>query len=152
MGTAGAVYADLEVPDFSKAPFSLSGVLLASTPRPTVAQTKSLHAVVPAVPTTLRSFSKTSVVTSMLRVYQNPPGKGAARQPVSLRMTVLDASGAQVQEDSRTLAPEEFAKTQGVDVSFPIVPMNFTPGLHLLRIEATAAGSTLRRDVQFTVK
>ena len=152
MGVAGAVYADVEVPDFAKAPFSTSGVVLTSTPRPTVTYAGSIDARVPGVPTSLRTFSRTNIVTAAMRVYQSQENKAAPMQPVSLTMTVLDGSGTRVLETSRTLAPDEFTKTQSVDVNFPIIAMNFTPGMHLLRVEATRGGSTVRRDVQFTVK
>ena len=68
MGLSGAVYADLEVPDFGGTPVSLSGILLTSSPRPPTAQASPLNAIVPAAPTTLRTFSRTHIVAAVLRV------------------------------------------------------------------------------------
>ena len=147
MGLSGAVYADLEVPDFGGTPVSLSGILLTSSPRPPTAQASPLNAIVPAAPTTLRTFSRTHIVAAVLRVYQS---KDAAAQPVTLTMTVLDEAGARVAEQKRTLTADQFARTQSVDINWPIVATEFQPGAHLLRIEVD--GANFRRDVQFLVK
>ena len=149
MGTAGAVYADVEVPDFTKAPFSVSGIVLTPTPRSAFAPTGSLNRLVPTVPTTLRSFGRTTIAEAILRVYQ---ARMEAPQPVELTMRVLDETGTRVFEAIRTLSADQFTHTQSVDVNFPIVAMNFSPGMHLLRVEAMSGGATIRRDVQFVVK
>jgi hypothetical protein len=149
MGLTGSVYADLEVPDFSKVPLSLSGVVLTSTPRPPTAQAAPLNAIIPTAPTTLRTFNRAHIVAATLRVYQ---GRGAPPQPVTLTLTVLDESGARVTDGVRNLMADQFAKTNSVDVTWPIVATDFAPGAHLLRIEASLGAIQIRRDVQFVVR
>ena len=85
--TSGSVYADLDVPDFMKAPLSLSGVAL-SDPRITrVVSAEATGRLLPVVPMTTRSFDRTAVVTSFVEVYQST---GLRVQPVSLTVGIRD--------------------------------------------------------------
>lgn len=66
----GSVYADVDVPDFTKAPLSLSGVVLSSSAAPLAAPKDGLAKLLPVVPTTLREFRTGDTASVFLRVYQ----------------------------------------------------------------------------------
>lgn len=150
LGVTGSVYADVEVPDFAKAPLSLSGVLLQVTPAPTsVFGTGEILAGLPIAPTTQRTFAATNRLNAFLRVYQGSSVKPTA---VSFTLQVLDEAGTSVYEQASTLGPALFARTRSADITVDVPVRQFKPGLHLLRIEATAAaGPTARRDVTFRI-
>ena len=102
LGVTGSVYADVEIPDFAKAPLSVSGVLLQVTPpRPAVFGASDILAGLPIAPTTERTFTAAHHVNAFLRVYQ---GASTRAVPVSLALRVLDATGATVYDQASTLA------------------------------------------------
>ena len=149
LGVAGSVYADLEIPDFAKAPLSLSGVLLqVSPPPPIVFAANDILSGLPSAPTTLRAFTTTNRVKAFLRVYQ---GSGVKLAPVAFSLYILDEKGDRVYEQASTLAPSLFEKTRGADVTVDVPVRRLSPGLHLLRIEVAAGGATVRRDVTFRI-
>ena len=150
LGVAGSVYADIEIPDFAKAPLSLSGVVLQVAPPPmTVFGAADILPGLPVAPTTLRSFSSAHRVNAFLRVYQGGATKAG---PVELTLHVLDATGAVVYEQASTLAPTLFAKSRSADLTLDLPVRRLAPGAHLLRIEASAGGATVRRDVTFRIE
>jgi VWFA-related protein len=70
----GSVWYDLDVPDFSKAPLSMSDLLLASvvaTQRVTVRPDKLLGDALPAPPTTLRVFLPADTIAVYAEAYDN---------------------------------------------------------------------------------
>ena len=149
LGVAGSVYADLEIPDFAKAPLSMSGVLLqVSPPPPIVFGANDILAGLPAAPTTMRTFTTRHRVKAFLRVYQ---GSGVKIGPVEFAMHVLDEKGAKVYEQAATLPASKFANERSTDVTVDVPVRSFSSGLHLLRIETTANGVTARRDVTFRI-
>ena len=56
---AGSVYADVEVPDFSSAPLSLSGAFVETQPSPPGGPFRVFSGFMPVVPTARREFDKT---------------------------------------------------------------------------------------------
>jgi len=149
MGTAGSVFADVEIPDVAKAPLALSGILLMAVPRPESVTPEPLSQMLPAVPTTRREFTRTAVVRAHVRVYQ---GDRAAAAPVTIRTTILDGTGAAVLDRTESLAADRFGTTRSADVRIDVPVGALGVGAHRLRIEATAAGAPVHRDVQFVMK
>jgi VWFA-related protein len=77
-GAAGSVLTDLEVPDFAKLPFSISGVALTSDgagTEPTVRPDESLQQVMPGPPVGARSFAQDEELALFVEVYDNEAGK-----------------------------------------------------------------------------
>jgi len=110
LGLAGSVYADVEIPDFAKAPLSLSGVLLQVTPPPvTVFGASDILAGLPLAPTTQRTFTPAHRVSAFLRVYQ---GNSVKAVPVALTLRILDETGATVYDQASTLSPDLFARAR----------------------------------------
>ena len=149
LGVEGSVYADVEVPDFAKAPLSLSGVLLTSVPRPTVVPIGDFNDVMPVEPTTLREFSIGHRVSAFLRVYQ---GGKTTVVPVTMTARVLNPASAVVAESSEMLEASRFETERAADFEYRLPLAQLSPGLHLLRLEATAGAAVIRRDVRFAVR
>ena len=108
----GSVYADLDVPDYSKVPLSLSGVLLdVTTPAVPSAPTEKLAHVVPTLPTAQREFTTGDQVGAFVRVYQG--GKGGASTVVVIARLV-DASDNEVWSATEALGAESiWSRTHG---------------------------------------
>ena len=73
-GNVGTVIYDLDVPDFAKLPFSMSGVVLSAASalvQPTVRPDEPLRQVLPAPPVAARSFPQNDEVALFAEVYDN---------------------------------------------------------------------------------
>ena len=149
LGRAGSVYSDIEIPDFAKAPLSMSGVLLQVVPQPpTVFGASNILAGLPVAPTTARTFTPAHRVKAFLRVYQ---GNSVKVVPVAITLNILDEAGTKVYEQASTLALRYFDSARSADVTMDVPVGSLSPGLHLLRIEATTGTATVRRDVTFRI-
>jgi len=149
LDTLGSVYADVEVPDFAKAPLSMSGVLLSVTPGVPVAPAEALSAIVPVLPTTERTFARTDRVSAFLRVYQ---GGGGTLAPVRLSIRIVDDHDGTALEQTDALGRDLFGRTRAADERFPLPLTRLAPGEYLLTFEAAVGRTTARRDVRFSVK
>jgi VWFA-related protein len=145
---SGSVYYDLDVPDFLHNPLALSGVVLSVSPPVASGPPLALASLLPVVPTTMREFYRNEGVGGFLRVSR---GANQALSPVTIRLRVVDGRGATVQEKTDTLDAATFGATRTADYSFDVPVSYLAPGPHLLTVEATADGRTIRRDVRFTV-
>jgi hypothetical protein len=143
----GSVYADVDVPDFQKAPLSMSGVAVSVMPGVPAAPAAALSALVPITPTTEREFLRIERVSAFLRVYQ-----GGKPSPVTLTTRVLAVDDKVVVEETKTLAVEQFSANRSADVAFAVPVSQLAPGEYLLRFEAASSRNSVRRDVRFTVK
>jgi hypothetical protein len=141
------VYADVDVPDFQKAPLSMSGVAVSVMPGVPAAPAAALSALVPITPTTEREFLRIERVSAFLRVYQ-----GGKPSPVTLTTRVLAVDDKVVVEETKTLAVEQFSANRSADVAFAVPVSQLAPGEYLLRFEAASSRNSVRRDVRFTVK
>jgi VWFA-related protein len=148
---SGSVYADVEVPDFAKAPVALSGVLLTSSGAPAAAGKDALAALVKVVPTASRDFaSRTERVTAFVRVYQG----GDARRPLRPVKVAVSVQGVEsvAATESIVVDPARFVD-RAADVSFPLDLSRLAPGHYLLTIDAVIDDRIrARRDVRFTVR
>lgn len=149
--TSGSVFGDLDVPDFAKAPLSLSGVVLSPAPAPVVAaQSETFTPLMPVVPTTSRNFARTDLVSTFVRVYQGGRTPLAA---VSIALSIKDEHDNVVVNQPGTIAAEKFdpaARAADYRIALPIAQL--PAGSYLLTIEATMNGATVARDVKFDVR
>jgi hypothetical protein len=147
---SGSVYADVEVPDFTRSALVLSGISLGAVPSMDSPRTDSLAALLPIVPTSAREFSPSDGTVAFCRVFQ---GGTAALVPVSMKVLVLDVRDQTVMDVPSTLAADAFAtgRVAPYQVALPLNRM--THGPHLLSITATlAGGASVRRDLVFRVR
>ncbi len=146
----GSVYADLVVPDFTKDPIALSGVLLNLSPSRNVAPGDALMPLLPVLPTSQRTFSRFARLSAFVRLYQT--GK-TTLAPIMLRTRVIDDKDVTAIDKTDTIATDRFdAASRAADQSFDVPLSRLVPGNYVLTLEATLGKTTARRDVRFTVK
>ena len=99
-GSVGTVTYDLDVPDFAKLPFSMSGLVLTSAAalvQPTVRPDEPLRQVLPGPPVAARSFPQNDEIALFAEVYDNQASKP---HKVDITTTVTsDAGGVVVKTD-----------------------------------------------------
>jgi len=152
--TVGTVYYDLEVPDFSKEPFSMSGLVLASmlsSLTPTGRGDDELKKVLPSFPTTMRDFRADDTIALFAEIYDN---QGASPHRVDITTTVRNADDGRVvftTADERS--SDELGGARGGYGYTTRVPLkDVPPGVYVLRVEAKSRLSGTKpvsRDVQF---
>lgn len=145
-----SVYADVTIPDFSKEPLSLSGVVVGSTPAPKSAPRDALSALTPVTPTTRRDFTQADQVVVFVRVYQG--GKRAV-VPVEVRATITDDLDQVVVSETDVLPPGLFGSRRSTDHTWDIPLERLRPGAYLLTIAATGGpASAGPAHVRFRVR
>ena len=143
----GSVYTYADVPDFAKAPISLSGVVLGLRPARPDGPFRDLC---PLEPTARREFASASHVSAFVRVYQSERDE---RLPVRVNRRIIDASNRTVQESRETLFERSKQESHSVDYQFELPLVSLAPGQYLLTIEATRKEKqTAHRDVVFSVR
>jgi len=147
---SGSVYYDVDVPDFSKGPLTMSGAMVSVTPALVAAPRDLLSTLMPIVPTTNRYFNKkTDQASAFVALYQ-PKGNV---KPVELMTKITDSQGTEVITSPTTLAPLVFGgdrRSAGYRYTIPLDRLQ--PGHYLLTFEATLEKTTVRRDVRFIVQ
>ena len=155
-GAVGTVLYDLEVPDYSKDSFALSGVVLTSsravefaTPQPD----KGLADVFPSPPTATRAFTRDETVACFVELYDH---SSQAAHSVDLVTTIRSAANGRTAftaRDARQIKAEASEKTpiHGFESEFQLAEL--TPGMYVLRLEATSTANqqTASREIPFEV-
>jgi VWFA-related protein len=155
-GRIGTVNYDLEVPDFSKPPISMSGLLLtaASAQRLMTAKVdQELTQVLPAPPTAAREFPVGDTLALFAEVYDNAP---KPTHIVDLKASVLADDGRVVFSTAEERSSDELqGKSGGYGFRIQIPLKDVTPGLHVLRVEARSRASNdapVVRELMFNVR
>jgi hypothetical protein len=158
-GRVGTVILDLEAPDFTKSPLSMSGIAIASAyasrlptanPDPSVNEFKD---VLPAAPTALREFPRNDVLSVFAEVYDNAV-KTPHRVDITAEILADDGKVVLTQADQRK--SEELQGSSGgygYTTKLPLSPL--APGRYVLRITAKSfLGNTpaVSREVEFRVR
>jgi VWFA-related protein len=151
--TIGTVPYDLEVPDYPKTPFSLSGLVLTSsaagifaTPRPDA----QLKDVLPASPVATRVFDRRETITFRAELYDN---SNRSSQSVDFTATLRAVSDGRVvfrSSDERT----EGGNTPRTEAYSGEIPLkDLAPGAYVLRVEAKSrtGNQFAYREVPFEV-
>jgi hypothetical protein len=137
----GTVFYDVTVPDFSKDPLMLSGLLLAARSDQTVTVQKDevVGTLLPGPATGKREFARTDTLALLSEIYDN----STSRQPRQIDMSVrlLSESGQEVYmaRDSATNSAD--AKKWDVYAYAKQIPLrDIAAGRYLLRVEAQVRG------------
>jgi hypothetical protein len=146
---SGSVYGYFEVPDFAKELLSLSGVAMGITPPSVSGNADAAAGIVPATPTSRRTFVRTDRVTSFARVYQ---GSASALARVIGVVRVVDSRDQPVVEQLRTFEANAFGANRSADFQFDLPMDRLAPGSYVLTITASLGERTVRRDVRFEVR
>jgi hypothetical protein len=151
---AGSVTLDLEVPDFSKAPLTMSDIAVTSAmsgAAPTVRPKDPLEKLLPGPLTTYREFLPADELAIFTEIYDNN------KQPHKVEITAtVKAEGGQsvfqtrADHDSSQLAGS--AGGYGFEARIPL--KGFAPGLYVLRVEGVAQvgdRATVAKEIVFRV-
>jgi hypothetical protein len=154
--TRGVVMYDLDVPDFSKGPLSMSGIGLASavaSRMPTTGPDRTWQQAMKTLPTTERLFASSDELREYVEVYVNDK----KIREIVVTTTVRSEAGLRVFNQRQTLtkdrAKNEKFVTHQVVTSIPL--KGFTPGKYVLTVEAGARGQDAypaARQVPFSVR
>jgi hypothetical protein len=137
-GAVGTVPYDLEVPDYSKSAFLLSGLVLASSDSGPVMTTRPdpvLKDVLPAPPVARRTFQPRGTLAFLTELYDSVPAAHtvdfvAALRSASDGTVVFQSRDAQIVEAGRNRRANRFSGE---------VPLGgLAPGRYVLRVQATS--------------
>jgi len=151
---SGSVTFDLEVPDFSKSPLTMSDIALTSAlsgAAPTIRPKDPLEKLLPGPLSSYREFATTDEIALFTEVYDNI--KQAHK--VEITATVKAEGGNAVHSTREERNSSELAGSAGGYGFQTRIPLKgFAPGLYVLRVEAiTQIGDrqTTAREVVFRV-
>ena len=152
-GAIGTVPYDIEVPDYARSTFALSGVLVSSTAdaRVTANQDPRLKETFRALPTSTRRFSRAETLTWFVEAYDNSSRTAHA---IEFTSDVLDARSGQTvfrTQDRRAVDGSTRVQTHAFRNELPL--KDVSPGVYVLRVVArsTSGGDVAERLVSFEV-
>jgi VWFA-related protein len=156
-GRAGSVIYDLDVPDFGKPAFAMSGVSLTSASAgqgPTIKPKDPLGDFLPGPPTTAREFEKGDLLALFVEFYEN--AKGAPPHQLDFRAELRAEGGRVVQQVTDERASTELqGKSGGYGFSARVPLDAVEPGLYVLHVEGRSRAAqdlVASRDIQIKVK
>lgn len=154
-GNAGSVVADLDVPDFAKLPFSMSGVALTSpsaAAEPTVRPDESLQQVMPGPPVAARSFPQNDELALFVEVYDNDAGRP---HKVDITTTVTSDEGKVMIKTGEARDSSELqGRPGGYGYAARLAMKDLSPGSYVLTVSARSRLGDMpsaERQVPFTV-
>ena len=130
---------------------TLSNIVAVATAGTLTAPKAFLAPVLPIIPTARREFARGDRFAAFFRIYQGT----ARRDPlaaVQLQSTIVNASGAVVATETRTLDAAQFATERTADYYVTIPPATLAPGDYLLNVEAKMGTRVAGRAMRFIVK
>ena len=149
------VQVDLDVPDFAKTPFSMSGVALTSitaSQLPTAHPDEQTRGVLPAPPAATRSFPQNDEVAVFAEVYDN---EAKTPHKVDITTTVTTDEGKVMFKTDEQRDTVDFqGKTGGFGYSTRVPMKDLPPGLYVLTVSARSrlgSKEPVERQVRFSV-
>jgi VWFA-related protein len=149
-GNTGSIVAHVEIPDFTKSPLAMSGVVLLASKAslgPLLLGDPLLNGTPVARSTTRRRFTHGEAVTALVEVYSE-----ARTQPegFGMKMTITSATapGAKVTSEPPTPTAAEPGR---ITYMVPVPLAGLPPGDYVLTLEARTAGASARRRVPLIV-
>jgi hypothetical protein len=147
---------DLEVPDYAKEPFSMSGLVLTSGAGavfPTVKADEQLKPMLPGPPIALRSFPQNDEIALFTQVYDN---SGSTPHKVDIVTTVTTDEGKVLYKTDETRDSSDLGGKRGGYGYSTRVPMkDLALGSYVLKVEARSRlkdTPPVARELQFTVE
>jgi VWFA-related protein len=155
-GEAGSVLYDLDVPDFSKAPLTMSGVAIASartSGAPTAKPKDPLASFLPGPPTATREFAVGDTLAMFTEFYEN--ARGAAHM-LDFKVELRAEGGQAVYQSADQRSSTELQGSAGGYGFAATIPLTgIQPGLYVLHVEGQSrAGDrpVASRDVLLRVR
>jgi VWFA-related protein len=155
---AGSVITDLEVPDFYKAPFTMSGVALTSSSAAQTATAKPadpLALFLPGPATTIREFDSSDQIGLFAEFYENT--RNAPPHKIDITTTVRTDDGRVVRQNDETRDSSELQGGSGGYGFTTILPLEgLSPGIYVIHVEARSRvngpEAGVGRDVQIRIR
>jgi VWFA-related protein len=154
-GAVGSVLYDLDVPDFAKAPISMSGIALTSqagAARPTVRADEQLRGVLPASPVALRTFPQDDEVVLFAEIYDN---SASSPHKVDITTTVTTDEGkVMFKTDEERDSSDLGGKSGGYGFTTKIPMKDLAPGPYVLTVAARSRVSpnpSVQRQIRINV-
>ncbi len=155
-GNVGSVLLDLDVPDFLKSPFTISGLALTSaagTVMPTVRADEQLKAVMPGPAIAMRTFPQNDEIVLFAEVYDNA---GNTPHKVDIAATVTTDEGKVMFTVNEVRDSSDLGGQRGGYGYTTKIPLkDLAPGSYVLKVEAKsrlANTAAAFREVQFKVQ
>ena len=147
---SGTVYATVEVPDLSRAPIALTGLVLGRAATSGQPRSDPFGGIMPILPTTLREFTRNDQPTVFSRIAQggsDPPA------PVTVETELLDSSDVSAFQSHETLPSSAFRADRTAPYTVDLPLRQLRGGLYLLVLNARLpAGESDRREVLIRVR
>jgi VWFA-related protein len=156
-GKTGSVLYDLEVPDFAKEKFVMSGVALtsrAAAEAPTVKPKDPLADYLPGPPTTMREFTRDDTIALFAEFYENNPGAPAHMLDFKAELRAEGGRVVQNVTDQRSSTDLQ-GGSGGYGFSARLPLDEAEPGLYVIHVEGQARIGDLpvvSRDIQIRVR
>ncbi len=136
-GNVGSVLTDLEVPDYAKIPFGISGVVMtsaSSSGMPTAKADEQLKGVLPGAPVAARSFPQNDEIALFAEVYDNA---GNTPHKVDIGATITTDEGRVLFKDEEPRDASDLGgKKGGYGYSVRIPLKDIPPGSYVLTVSA----------------
>jgi len=158
-GRLGTVLYDLDVPDFTKGPLTMSGIAITSaassrvptaSPDPAVNEFKD---VLPAPPTASREFVRNDELAIFAEIYDN---LGSTAHRIGITASILADDGKTVFTTSDERRSEELQGASGGYGYTTKIPLaSLAPGRYVLRLEAKPTignNAPVKREVEFRIQ
>jgi VWFA-related protein len=157
-GRNGSVLYDLEVPDFYRAPLTMSGVALTSASArltPTVLPKNPLADFLPGPAITTREFAREDELALFAEFYEN--AAGAPPHRLDITTTLREEGGRIVSQNTDERSSTELQGKQGGYGYTARLPLKaLAPGLYVIRVEGKSRigdrENAVGRDVQIRIK
>jgi VWFA-related protein len=156
-GRTGSVIYDLEIPDFTKEKFVMSGVALtsrAAAEAPTVKPKDPLADYLPGPLTTMREFSRDDTIALFAEFYEN--NLGAAPHKLEFKAELRAEGGRVVREVTEERSSTDLQGRSGGYGFAARLPLDeVEPGLYVLHVEGQPRLGELpavSRDIQIRVR
>jgi VWFA-related protein len=152
-GRTGTVFYDVDVPDFTKEPVMMSGLLLSAPPATAAAEVLTpqrdpiAEKLLGAPSTSRRAFDRTDTLAWMTEIYDNSEANQRRQIDVSTRL--IDEAGREAYASRDVLINGDAAapKWQAFGYTGRIPLKDVAPGRYLLRVEALDRAAESRQPV-----
>jgi len=153
-GNVGSVSYDVEVPDFYKLPFSMSGVVMTSLATGAMVVAKNdeeIKNLLPAPPVAARSFPQSDEIALFTEVYDN---QAATPHKVDITTTLTADDGKVVYKvDEERSSTEIEGKRGGYGYSVRVPLHDIAPGSYVLGVAARSRlGNSPAAERQIPIK
>ena len=154
-GAVATVPYDIEVPDYSKTPFTLSGLTLTSSAAGslmTPAPDDVVKAIFPVPPVATRTFGRDEMLGVFVELYDSATPTPHAVDFTTTVTSLEDLTPRFSAQDTRRIDTAVGGRAHGFRADVPL--RDLAPGRYLLRVEATSRidERTVARQVPFEVR